>query len=242
MSIIEKLREGFEKLGQSVNETVDSIRESVREFYEKAVDSFKQWQIRLENYFDKTRYKVVAWFSDNTYQPNPIDQELGKKCQAYVDRNFPYGLSHELEQIPENDREEFLTAHIHNIASIMEVSVNDVVFFIPSNEDELQTRGAYDREEGKVYINAAFIYYLSEPKLTEHVLITIFHELKHARQYAAVFDDIDYGYSKELLLEWALNMKYYITCEESDRAYRRQPIEKDAYGWSYTIDIHADFI
>lgn len=242
MGIIERLQQQLDKIRQTVDETMESIRNSLKELYESAVEKFKLWQERLRYYIDKTKYKVSVWFSDNTYQMNPVDQELREKCQAYVDINFPYGLCHALEQIPEEDREAFLKEHICSISSLMEVKVNDVVFFIPSNEEEMNTRGAFDRESGIVYINAAFIYYLEAPQYTEHVLITIFHELKHARQYTAVFDGADYGYSRELLLEWALNMKYYITNEESDRAYRRQPIEKDAFGWSYSIDIHAEFI
>lgn len=242
MSIIERFKYQLDKIKQTVNETVESIRNSLKELYESAVEKFKLWQERLLNYIDKTKYKVSVWFSDNTYQMNPVDQELRDKCQEYVDINFPYGLCHELEQILEEDREEYLKGHVYSLASLMEVKVSNVVFFIPSNEEEMNTRGAYDREDGTVYINAAYIYYLDAPQYTEHVLITILHVLKHARQYAAIFDGIDYGYSRELLLEWALNMKYYITNEESDRAYRRQPIEKDAFGWSYTIDIHAEFI
>lgn len=242
MSIIERLQHKFDKIKQYVNETVEYMHITLKELYESAVEKFKLWQERLLIYIDKTKYKVSVWFSDDTYQMNHVDQELSKKCQTYVDRYFPYGLCHEIEQIPENDREEFIKEHVYSLASLMGVKINDVICFIPSNEEEMNTRGAFDRDSGVVYINAAYVYYLDHPQYTEHILITIFHELKHARQFAAIFDGVDYGYSRELLLQWALNMKYYISNEESDRAYRRQPIEKDAFGWSYTIDIHAEYI
>jgi hypothetical protein len=67
--------------------------------------------------------------------------------------------------------------------------------------------------------------------LIEEQIYTIFHELKHARQWAAVLGEKDYGYSDELLQKWGENMQNYIPPYESDEAYRKQPMELDTFGF-----------
>ena len=64
-----------------------------------------------------------------------------------------------------------------------------------------------------------------------HRIYTIFHELIHARQYEAALTRNDHGYSREQCLEWAYNFRNYIDPEENDEAYRKQPLERDAYGF-----------
>ena len=227
----------FTEIGEKIEKTVSKTYRKIKGWYETVTSKVKKWKDRYLHTIKKFGYTIKTFFSDADYQPNDVDKELTERCQQYINIAFPKGLHHELSELPENERAEYLAKRCSEIAKIMGVNIDGVEFFAPETEDDLRMRGFYLKETNKIYINIAYIICLDSKEETDDMLRTIFHEFKHARQISALFNNIDYGYSKELLLEWAKNFKYYIQPYESDRAYRKQPIELDAYGWTYTLDI-----
>lgn len=226
---------------------IEEIKEAAKSLYKAGVAKLKEWKerakIRLKKWKARLSY-ILAKCGITVYNPeyiaNPVDEELRKKCQQFIDEEFPNGLIQRLEGLPEEERLELMRKTVFQGADLVDVHVSQVKFFYPSNELEMDINGMYVRDEDAIYLNAFFIKDLDTPERTERLLKTIFHELKHARQYAAVFDNKDYGYSDELILTWALNIKYYVDWEDNIEAYCKQPIEVDAFGWVDSLDTHAN--
>lgn len=222
--------------------------ERITDFFDDVVEQIDEWVMQMTEKFYKWSERFarnVYTFSIETlsfsYESNSVDEELAHKCQEYIDENFPYGLEWVIRDKTFEERISFIQTTFQEIASIMEVDVEQFEIR-PFNQEWRSVFGFYNREKNCIWLNDTFLRDLSVPEYTEHLLLTIFHELKHARQYAAVLDQVDYGYSEELLSEWALNMKYYISFQESDEAYRKQPLELDAFGWVDTLKVHAETI
>ena len=104
--------------------------------------------------------------------------------------------------------------------------------------------GYYSHSDRSLHINAALIL-SGKPQLIEEQVYTIFHELKHARQWAAVegkLNDVkDYGYSDEQIRIWAENFDHYIPISVSDELYRKQPVESDAFGFETILKGERQF-
>ena len=231
----------------SIMKFIEEIKEAAKSLYNAGVAKLQEWKqkvkIRLKKWKARLSY-ILAKFGITVYRPeytsNPVDDELRKKCQQFIDEEFPNGLIQRLEGLSQDERLELMRNTVFKGADIYDVHVSQVKFFYPSNELEMYMNGFYNREEDAIYLNAYFINELDTPERTERLLKTIFHELKHARQFAAVFDNKDYGYSDELILTWALNIKYYVDWEDNMEAYSKQPIEADAFGWADSLDTHAN--
>ena len=85
-------------------------------------------------------------------------------------------------------------------------------------------RGMY-REDGYLYLNSDV---LSDPLNRMDALDTIFHEGRHAFQYAAAKDPTKYGVDRETARVWENNLRHYIRYEKNPMGYFSQPVEQDA--------------
>lgn len=229
----------IEKVKNAARNTYETAKSKIVEWKNNIQKKYNKWKERLSNYLIKQGYKIGVSICNPQYTPNPVDENLRQKCQKLIDEDFPMGLVNRLEPMSDEDRYEFMKDTVMKASGVMQVYVSEIKFFYPSNELEMGLFGVYDRETDIVYLNAYYISELDQPERTEHLLKTIFHELKHARQAAAIFDNKNYGYSNELLLEWALNFKYYIDAIDNYEAYKKQPIEVDAANWANLLDTHA---
>lgn len=193
-------------------------------------DRVEVWRER-RRYHERVReYMEQVLQQDAQYQPEPPDVEAALRSKAYLDDIFPNGISEKVSQMTDDELLELFKDIEKNAESILGVSVDNVDFYTSDDFPVSSYFGYYSHESNSLHINAAYIL-SGKPELIQEQIYTIFHELKHARQWAAVLDGVDYGYSDELLRSWAENMQTYIPPYESDEAYRKQPLELDTFGF-----------
>jgi len=230
----------LQKLKVRAKAVLRFVGTAVEELFDRVKERIKTWYARYKYFVEKENYIEITKDSQSDYVVNQQDKLLADECQAYIDKALPSGLTEALEPLSDSDRIEFVRGFVQDLSEVMGVDIHEVRFFSPSCPEEASCLGMYDPEEKSIVLNALFIFNLEEPKATEYMTRTILHELKHARQYAAIEGENDFGYDKDVLDTWRYNFAYYIRSEECDEAYRKQPVEVDADGWSSLINLHAE--
>lgn len=219
--------------------TSQAAKSKIAEWKNDIQNKYNKWAERLSDHLVKQGLKTESSVSANKYLSNPVDEILRQDCQKLIDEEFPAGLVKRLELLSKEDRNEFMKAIVLKASGIMDVYIAEVKFFYPSSESETALFCVYDRGTDTVYLNSYYISELDQPQRTEYLLKSIFRELKYARQAAAIFDNKNYGYSDEILLDWAFNFKYYTDSIDNFEAYRKQAIEVDATNWANSLDTHS---
>lgn len=181
------------------------------------------WQEKLH----KLRFSVSP-----KYYPEEIDIQLRKKCDDYIRDKFPNGFDYYYYNSTVDERVEMVKSIAVELSAIYGIKLYNVNLYVPDPGSNHKTLGYFNPNDNSIYMNVSYIY-RCDIRSTAEVFIGILHELKHARQWSAIQGWQDYGYSAELLYEWALNWKpgNYIEPEESDEGYRTQPLEFDAYAF-----------
>lgn len=185
---------------------------------------------RREDWQEK--YDAQQDITQRAYSPEEPDIVLHHKCIEYINSKFPYGVEYYINNSSVDERMECLRKMTEELSLIYDVSLNGVILYTPENESDNRTGGFYDSSDNTIHLNVSFLFYENQAWVTE-MFLTVFHELKHARQWAAIQNWKDYGYSNELLYSWNMNWLpgNYILPEESDEGYRKQPIEFDAFAF-----------
>lgn len=172
------------------------------------------------------------------YRPEKPDVELALRCKEYLSGVFPNGVS---EKVQGMSKEELLNLFLQvekDAEEIMDVSISDLDFYTTDDPPENGYYGYYSSADKSVHLNAVFIL-SGDPRLVEELIYTIFHELKHARQWDAMDGYLnktkDYGYSEKQVKVWMENGANYIYPCVSDELYRKQPLENDAYGFASVV-------
>lgn len=194
-----------------------------------------RWRDRKERARERQKYISSLYDLGVEYSPESCDILLIDRCKSLVEKKFPDGIENELMSLSLESRVQVVSDFATKLSQVMEISIEELVFFTPETEDELRLRGCFNKSEKKVFINLAYLN-ADEPELLRGVIRTVLHEFKHVRQYEACYGK-DYGYSPQLIALWHYNMTppNYIDCEESDEAYCKQPVELDAFGFSSSI-------
>jgi len=166
------------------------------------------------------------------YFPEETDILLRKKCDDYIRDKFPNGFEYFYYSSTIDERLEMVKSMAEELSVVYGVSLYRVNLYTPDPGSNPRTLGYYDPTYNSININVSYLF-RCDIRSTAEVFVAILHELKHARQWAAIQGWQDFGYSAELLYEWALNWKpgNYIEPEESDEGYRTQPLEFDAYAF-----------
>ena len=197
------------------------------------VARFRRWNeirnLERERLRQKGEYMRVLLDSDAVYRPEECDRQLIEKCKTLVSEYFPQGVEATLLPLSLEARAELVRKFTQAAAETMEVQIDDVVF-----SHQMNGQGFFNYNTRSVTLNLAYLY-ADEPAVLRDVINTVFHECKHARQYRAILEGADYGYSTDLLREWVRNINLYIRPEECDEAYLKQPIELDAFGFADSI-------
>lgn len=188
------------------------------------------WRGRNKWIRENGEYLQQVQEMDSTYCPEKPDIELSQKCKDYLSDTFPDGVKEKLRDMSKEERTDFFRMIEKKAEEIMEVHVDIVDFYQTDEKPDCYYCGSYSHEDNSFRINANFIV-CDDLDLVEEQIYTIFHELKHARQWSAVLGERDYGYSKEQLLLWAENFNTYIPPVISDELYRKQPVEMDTFGF-----------
>lgn len=110
----------------------------------------------------------------------------------------------------------------------MGIEIKGVEFY----NGKRKSRGYYSGD-GYLYLNSDVLYDESQ---REDALDTIFHEGRHAFQREAMNDPKKYGISESTAKAWRNNQPpNYIRYEEDPKAYRSQPVEKDAFSFAGNV-------
>lgn len=251
MGFFSSLREKVRSVTGTIKDKWQEIKEKGRKVIEHVSERIETWSERAEQKFREIKTAVVETVKEVKeevkefikgckirtkhpgYVPSPPDQKIATESKEYLDRKFRIGIKETIKHQSPEQRIETVKDVIQEAARIMDVKVDKVDFYQPEGEMK-RVCGYYDRTENSLNLNAYMITG-DNLALVEEQIYTVFHELLHARQWAAVTGKKDYGYTPEKLLEWAINFQHYIPCTVDDELYRRQPLERDAFGFEAII-------
>lgn len=196
------------------------------------------WSERRKFVEENQEYINQVQAMDAMYAPEPPDVELAEKCGNYLAEKFPSGIEAAVQSMS-NEELMGLFLQIENDAEqLMGVSIDNVDFYESETPPTSTYFGYYNRQDNSLHINRAFIL-SGDPRLVREQVSTIFHELKHARQWKAIenclADDNTFGYSEQQIMVWAENFKNYIPCALGDEIYRKQPVERDSFGFERRV-------
>lgn len=222
------VRNGVKTLAEGAVSVVKTVVQKGRELIvraEEKIVNFVDKQVhRIKERVARKKYRVEVLGGGHEINEEKPDHKVVNDCTNYLKSKFPSGIASTLKGQTAEQREQTIRTVFKDAKEIMGVEDVDVEV-----SDEIGTAcGYYVRGENKVYINKAYLR-LEDPQCACEQVFTVFHELNHARQCAAVAGKKDYGYSDQRLYEWALNWKYYISHIVSDKAYRMQPMEADSF-------------
>ena len=212
--VADRISDWTDRAERKYEEVKEKIKQTYHETKEKVKDAIKGWQVRSTH---------------PGYVPTKPDQEAARKAKDYLDSKFRRGVKETLQDMTSWERVETIKDVVNQASEILNVKVDDIELYAP-DEFNQGTCGYFNREDNTLHINAYMIT-CDRAELVEEQVYTVFHELMHARQFAAVTGKKDYGYPPETLLDWAQNFKNYISPGESDEGYRHQPLERDAFGF-----------
>ncbi len=188
------------------------------------------WRERRHYHEQISEYLEQVQAFDGQYRPEQPDIIVAQQCRDYLSEVFPNGIKEKVSQMSQEEVLELFKEIESNAESLLGVHVDIVDFYSTDEQPICGYCGYYSQSDNSLHVNAALLL-SGNAELIEEQVFTIFHELKHARQWAAVMGTADYGYSDELLRSWAENMQSYIPPYEGDELYRKQPLELDTYGF-----------
>lgn len=181
---------------------------------------------------------------DAEYRPEKPDVEMALRCKEYLFQEFPNGINEHTQNMSKEELLNLFERIVTDAQQLMDVNIETVDFYSTDEPPACGYCGFYNHSDKSLHINVAFIL-SEEPQLIEEQVYTIFHELKHARQWAAIEGklngDKNYGYSDEQIKIWAENFNHYIPTCVSDEWYRKQPVESDAFGFETILKGERQF-
>ena len=209
---------------------LQTIKTKTKEVFEWLTYQAKSILEQFETWVRRIRYIDQVVNSSPSYHPEAVDIKLCADMKDSLAQLAPMDIVSYLESQTPEERGQFIEQKLlPKIAQLMGISYDELDWF----HAEKAYCGFYQHEERKIAINMTYLY-SDNRKLLTILVNTIVHECKHARQLAAI-DGVDYGYSKGLIEEWRKNYNDYISSDENDEAYAKQPIEFDASMFANSI-------
>ena len=212
---------------------LETISRAVRNIWTRITDAVKdyyqRWQERLRYLEDHEKYINEILQFDGQYHPSESDIELLEKLKNYIEANYPNGIEEKFVGLSDEEMVETFKEIVNDASALMEVPISEINFFTPESEREIPLFGFFGREDNSININLAMLLSGDESLIKEQ-FFTVFHEMKHALQWAVVLNPERYNIPPEVVSEWAYNFLHYISCFENDEAYLKQPLEMDTFG------------
>lgn len=214
-----KIRQGYEWLKSKVK----TIADNIQEWYVR----YQAYRIRLKRHRE---YLDSVLDSSLEYTPEAPDVELQKKLKEFLDSMEGGRLFEHIKKMSFEERKEYFEkVLLPAICKEMDVSPS----FLGWIQDP-STAGFYNEEHQGIALNELFLASENDYVL-RFIINTIVHECKHAMQWDAVSGRNTHGYSEELIALWKRNFEDYITPEESDEGYVKQPVEWDASSFAESV-------
>lgn len=175
---------------------------------------------------------------DARYTLEPPDVELAEKCGEYLAGMFPSGIEAATQCMSKEELLELFFQIENDAEHLMGVTTDNVDFYESETPPTSSYFGYYSRQDNSLHINRAFIF-SGDARLVREQVSTIFHELKHARQWKAIenclADGDTFGYSEQQIMAWTENLRNYIPSVLGDEIYRKQPVEVDSFGFEKRV-------
>lgn len=213
-----------------IREIVNKTKELFESLISKAqaiINSIEHWIKRIKRH---NAYIGEIEESSATYEPEEVDVKLAAELKQSLDTIAPNGLVNYMQTMSPEERISFIEKDILPlIASKMSIDYDRLEWV----ENDGRLCGYYNHTQKVIALNIAFIANDNEKLLTV-LLNTIIHECKHARQWTAI-EGTNFGYSQQQIDEWKRNFEDYISPNESDEGYYKQPVEVDAKGFADSI-------
>lgn len=246
MGLLGWVKEKAQKAWTAVKEGVAYVAEKVKEGVDYAARKLDEWSEKAKDYIGNKREKIAQWHEERARKQREKkyleevkrgkhklkiekpDVELENKCVNYLKEKFPKGIKKEMHRKSEVERVETIVEIVNDVSEIMGVDVK-LELDIPQCHADMEYCGSYNRTTNELHINMGYLT-CDKPELVAEQVYTVFHELNHARQWAIVKGEKDYGYSDERRMKLAENFLYYIRPKVSDYAYVRQPLEANSFG------------
>lgn len=227
-SIWADAKDAWHETTEAARELWHEVKETTREICQNVSDRYQEWKKRKKERHATERVKETY----HDYVPPKADKPLIDKSKQYIRQKFGDSIQDTLQDMSPMERVNTFREVVQEVSNIFDVPLNNIDFFQPELGHESMC-GFYNRVENSLNLNANMIV-CDNMDLVEEQVYTVFHEMKHARQWAAVQaaknGKLAYGYDAETVLEWAENFDNYISPEEDDEEYRKQPLERDTFG------------
>lgn len=234
----EKVRSGYDWAKGKVEQAVNWTKETIQEVKEKTAIVVERIGEKVERWGTKIREFVKPKSAKKPYVPEHTDIKVIERAKDTIDQHFQNGIEDTLVNMNEKQRIETFQNFVQD--AIIDLNLDkthlDVQIVPPETEEEMSVFGYFSRTDNTLFINAEFIV-CDNIELAKEQVFTIYHELMHARQWAAVCawastpQGDTFGYSVNRILEYANNFADYVSPGEDRERYRNQPLERDAYGF-----------
>jgi len=214
-----KIRQGYEWLKTKAK----SIVERIQMWY----DRYKQRRARLKEHRE---YLDSVLDSSLEYTPEQVDTDLKERLSSVLGSLEGGRLFEHLKSLSFEKRKEYLEKTLLPIiCKEMNVSPSFLGWFQDNN-----TVGVYCEDKQGIALNELFLT-TDNDYVLRTIINTIVHECKHAMQWDAVSGRNSHGYSHEIIEKWKRNFSDYISPEESDEGYVKQPVEWDASSFAESV-------
>ena len=235
---------GIEGIKQGAKDIWNDISAEFNGLWNSVSDRISGMINNISEKIDKRKYILSIIRSNLKYNPEPPDVILS---QSLISWFAEADIVNSIKNLSEEGKIDYLQNTLRpKLNEIMGINIpqyswfdRDTKFYDANGNliDFSTTFGFHYADEQNqhfMYINSDYLS-SNDDNAISILLNTILHESKHARQYDAVNGLSDFGYSKELLDSWSINFQKYISSEESDEGYMKQPIELDAWFFSEEI-------
>lgn len=186
-------------------------------------------KIRMK--WKKRKYIKKVEKAKYEYNPEAIDVALSQNLR---DELASLNAVEQLSQGTIEERINFVeNTLVPRIFDTMDLDQN--VSFNWYQDDK--TLGYYRESDQSLNINENVLQ-STDNRQVQVLINTIIHECKHARQWDELSGRRNHGYSEETTSSWLENLYNYISPDESDEGYMKQPVELDA--WEFADSVLPD--
>lgn len=214
-----KIKKGYEWLKTQAK----SICDKIRTWHERYVQYLERAKLHRE-YIDS------VLDSSLDYNPEENDISLRERLTKVLGEIEGGNLFEHIKSLSFEQRKlYFEKILLPLICKEMNITPDFIGWFQDNN-----TIGFYREADHGIALNELFLT-TDDEYVLRTIINTVIHECKHAMQWDAVSGRNTHGYSQDLIDSWERNFNDYISPEESDEGYIKQPVEWDASSFAESV-------
>lgn len=223
---------GLEGIKQDAKDLWTEISSEFGELWNNVSDRVNGLIKNISDKIDRKKYIKSIIKNNLKYNPEQPDIVLSQSLRSWF---AEADVENSMKRMSIDEKKNYIQNTLRpKLNQIMGLNLPEYEWF---DSNDSTSFGYYSFNKRSLSINSDYLK-SNDDRTIALLLNTILHESKHARQFDAVTGQSDFGYSQELLESWWNNMNNYISYEESDEGYMKQPIELDA--WMFSEEIIYD--